>query len=521
MYDVLLVNPSLEPVRQRQPGYVFPYLESGHGWIPQFAVFLAPYLARHGFSVKLIDMELHDSQEEERLLSQYLPQARMVGISAMTAHVPHALALTRRIKETHPQTPVVWGGIHASLFPEQTAAHPLVDYVVVGEGETPLVSLLAGNDHPCIGTKQKPAMLPEKGDFLPATELPEPDYSILETDRHFSFQAKYRNIDVLTSRGCPYKCSFCVNTIIKSVWRGYEVQRAVEIIRKAREDYRIKHVFMMDENFFGNIARAREIIAGLIDLGVTWEANIHIKIVNRLDDDFFQLMKRSGAVRLRMGAESGSNRLLRILRKNITTDDIVAARDRCLRFGIMPFMSFMIDLPDELPHETEATMKLAAECAAAGAGVIGPQPFRPYPGNEEYAKLQARGLKMPQTLEEWETCDLLNTLCERPTTDKHGLRAPEPVEIEAMLSRMMGMMQDLRADWATTPEGEQLAAELRTLASRMQAAEMRLDSANHELQTIKRTVGYRVVERLRRSWCFPLMHRITRSALSARHGATP
>ena len=519
MYDVLLVNPSLEPVRQRQPDYVFPYLESGHGWIPQFAVFLAPYLARHGFSVKLIDMELHDSQEEERLLSQYLPQARMVGISAMTAHVPHAVALTRRIKETHPQMPVVWGGIHASLFPEQTVVHPLIDYVVVGEGEAPLVSLLAGNDHPCIGTKQKPAMLPEKGDFLPAAELPYPDYSILETDRHFSFQGKHRNIDVLTSRGCPYKCSFCVNTIIKSVWRGYEVPRAIAIIRKAREDYRVKHVFMMDENFFGNIARARDIIAGLVDLGITWEANIHIKTINRLDDDFFQLMKQGGAVRLRMGAESGSNRLLHILRKNITTDDIVAARDRCLRFGIMPFMSFMIDLPDELPSETNATMKLAADCAAAGAGVIGPQPFRPYPGNEEYAKLLARGLKMPQTLEEWETCDLLNTLCERPTTIQDCFRATGPLETDAMLAEIMEQMSGLRSDWTSTPEGWQLVAELRTLASRVLDAETRLHSAAHELQTIKRTVGYRVVERLRRSRCFPLMHGIARSAFTAHHGA--
>ena len=256
MYDVLLVNPSLDPVRERRPGYVFPYLESGHGWIPQFAVFLAPYLARQGFSVKVIDMELYGSVEEDRLLGQWLPQARMVGISAMTAQAPHALMLTREIKAACPQMPVVWGGIHASLFPDQTVAHPLVDYVVVGEGEEPLAALLLGKDHPRIGSKQKPAAMPDKGSFLPAAELPEPDYSILEMERNFAFQGKFRNIDVLTSRGCPFKCSFCVNTIIKSVWRGYDVGRAVEIIRKARRDYRVKHVFMMDENFFGAVSRA-------------------------------------------------------------------------------------------------------------------------------------------------------------------------------------------------------------------------------------------------------------------------
>ena len=247
-------------------------------------------------------------------------------------------------------------------------------------------------------------------------------------------------------------------------------------------------------------------------LGITWEANIHIKTVNRLDDDFFRLMKQSGAVRLRMGAESGSNRILGLLRKNITTDDIVAARDRCLRFGVMPMMSFMIDLPDELPSETEATMQLAAECARAGAGVIGPQPFRPYPGNEEYAKLRARGLKMPETLEEWETCDLLNTLCERPKTTKHGVQPSAAVSMESLLAEIAQLVDGLRADWNATPEGARLAMELRALVSRTQAAEMRLDAAKRELQTIRNTVGYRAVERLRRSWAFPVMHKLARSA---------
>ncbi len=512
MYDVLLVNPSVEPVRDRKAGYVLPWVDGGHGWIPQFAVFLAPYVARHGFSVKVIDMELYGSRDEDRLLSQYVSQARMVGISAMTAQVPHALALTRRIKNAHPQIPMVWGGIHPSLFPGQTAAHPLIDYVVVGEGEEPLVALLSGKDHPRVATKQKPAVLPDKGSFLQAAELPDPDYSVLEMDRNFSFQGKFRNVDVLTSRGCPYKCTFCVNTIIKSVWRGYDVSRAVNILRKVRRDYGAKHVFLMDENFFGAVARAREIIAGIVELGITWEANLHIQNLVRLDDDFFRLMKQSGVVRLRMGAESGSNRILAMLRKNITTDDIAVARDRCLQFGITPIMSFMIDLPDELPAETQATMKLAEECASAGAGVIGPQPFRPYPGNEEYAKLLARGLKMPESLEEWETCDLYNTLGERPTTTKYGIQAGDPVKIEDVMAEITRIMQGLHADWTATPEGKQLATDLHFLAARAQAAEMRLDAAHRELQAIKNTVGYRAVERLRRSWCFPAMHKIVQSA---------
>lgn len=418
MYDLLLINPALDEVRERDPSFKFAYVDEGHGYIPLFAVALIPYIRKMGFSVKFLDMELYSDRDEKRLLKEHVPQARIVGVSVMTVQIPQALAITKEVKRISPQTAVVWGGIHGTLLPEQTVAHPLIDHVVCGEGEEPLACLLAGRDHPRIKTKVKRSGIEEHEKFLKMDDLPDPDYDAIEMERYFRFQGGARNCDILTSRGCPYKCTFCVNTIIKNPWRGLSPQRSIGIIRRVHQAHHIKHILFMDENFFGRVGRADEIIRGISDLGITWEANICVKDLLKLDDAFFLLMKKSGVLRLRMGVESASDRMLEIINKGITREQIIAARDRCLSFGITPALSFMTNLPDELPEEQKATFDLADESRKKGAVVIGPQPFRPYPGSIEYQKLVDRGLKIPDSLEGWCATDIFT----------RGLNAQTPVD---------------------------------------------------------------------------------------------
>ncbi len=426
MYDILLLNPSLQINRYRDEGYKLPWVDGGHGWMPQFALFLAPYVKRHGFSVKVLDMELYSTRREKQLIAEYAPQARYIGVSAMTAQTPHGLALTRQVKKIAPRTPVVWGGIHPSLLPEQTVEHPLVDYVIAGEGEEPLTALLAGRDHPRIGAADKKVDMTVGQQFLKPQDLCEPDYDELDMDRYFKFHGgALRNVDILTSRGCPLKCSFCINTIMKNHWRGFTADRCIEIIRTVYEKHRARHVFFLDENFFGRASRIQAITKYLSQTGLTWEANITVQHLLSFDDDNMKFLRDSGAICLRMGAESASDRLLKIIQKNITKELIVAARDKCLKFGITPSLSLMSDLPDELPEEKVATAEFAVECRQAGAIVLGPQIFRPYPGSAEFIKLVERGLKLPKKLEDWAVCDLFNATIERresifrPVLDKY------------------------------------------------------------------------------------------------------
>ena len=117
MNDLLLINPALKPVRKRSADFVFPWGDGGHGWLPLGSLFLASYLEKHGLSVAILDMELFSSDDEEARLREYIRTARYIGLSVMTAQVPHALALTTQIKQMNPNAKIVWGGIHASLLP--------------------------------------------------------------------------------------------------------------------------------------------------------------------------------------------------------------------------------------------------------------------------------------------------------------------------------------------------------------------------------------------------------------------
>jgi len=198
--------------------------------MPLAPLFLASYLKQAGFSVFVLDMELYSSVDEQQVLERYVRDSSFVGISAMTMHVPHALVLTEYVKKIKPDIQVVWGGVHASLLPTQTVAHPLIDAVIVGEGEEALACLLRGEDHPRIETKQKQLGADAQVCFMDVDNIADPDYSVLEMSRYLAFQGKYRNVDILTSRGCPRRCSFCINTILGSKWRSFDAERSIAYI---------------------------------------------------------------------------------------------------------------------------------------------------------------------------------------------------------------------------------------------------------------------------------------------------
>ena len=113
--------------------------------VPQGLLSIGSWLEQHGFSVKLFDSRLHllrgPQGLEDDLRTEIRETRLFVGISVLTMHIAQALEISRVVKEENPNLLVVWGGVHPTLFPEQTAADPLVDFVVQGVGEAPLLGL--------------------------------------------------------------------------------------------------------------------------------------------------------------------------------------------------------------------------------------------------------------------------------------------------------------------------------------------------------------------------------------------
>lgn len=426
--SVLLVNPKMNVDDE---GSSEPKVNEPTSDYPLNIIYLAGYLESRGHKVRIIDAEKLAKPDSLARIDTCLEDVDLVGITVMTPALPHTIELCDFIKMRNPEMPIVWGGIHPTLFPHQSVKDEVVDFVVVGEGEVPL-NLLARSvklrdwasisEIPNVTFKGKaaePAVVPLKlgraGKTLEKARRtayletpikhnlakePLPGYHLLDMKRYLHVRQHdgtvRRTLELITSRGCPYRCSFCVDSIVdRGKWRSQPVSKTIEDIRVLVERYSIEHIFFMDENFFVRIDRVIEIIRSLVGLGLTWEGNIRAEVLSRrLSDEALSLMRDTGCTMLRIGAESGSPRMLRLLQKDNNPEDILKAVRRAHPYGIVCNLSFMIAVPGETKEDMEQTMALIAEIGriAPETEIIGPQPYRPYPGSILYDQLDAAGL---------------------------------------------------------------------------------------------------------------------------------
>ena len=236
--------------------------------VPLALLHIAASLKQDGFSVRILDMRLEDYRQVQ------VGNPVFVGISCMSGlQIKYALEFARYVRTQNPACPLVWGGVHPTLLPEQTACNDFVDIVVRGEGELIVKDLavaLALN-HPLddvLGItyavngaiKNNP-----DGDVIDLNAIPIAlPYELLQMDKYPSFRSGRFHIQ--TSRGCPHRCGFCYNSIFnKNLWRGKSAKRVLDEIEYILKKYpHIKIIDPIDDNVFVDELRVKQICQGLI-----------------------------------------------------------------------------------------------------------------------------------------------------------------------------------------------------------------------------------------------------------------
>lgn len=384
---------------------------------------LASYLRAKGFSVKILDGARQKNYET--LFEQAAREAEIVGFSVMTTQVASALTGAEKIRLLNPKAIIIFGGLHPTLFPEATAEHKLVDVAVLGEGEETLFEIVrnyeeslknGGNSvyflkqlYNVSGAAFKgidgKVVLTSKRPLLNFSDLPLPNWDLEPRE----ILEKIDIIPTHTSRGCPFRCAFCINAITKNLWRARPVEQVLEDIRiiKSKNYFQGKPLRFWDENFFVDKKRAEEIIDGMIEqnLIIPWETTVRADYINSvmLDAQFLEKLKKSGCELLSFGAESGSDIILKKIEKGINREQILYSAKQCLKRGIIPQYSFMVGLPGETMKDIRLTLSLIDELLKLSSKVqiLGPQAFRPYPGGTLYEECVASGWQAPKTLDEW------------------------------------------------------------------------------------------------------------------------
>jgi len=371
-------------------------------------------LDREGYDVTIVD-QFADPGWRAKLASALAERPVCLGVTCMTGpQILHALDACREAKQRHPDLPVVWGGIHASLLPEQTLQNALVDIAVVGEGEATFQELVhaledgtplervAGIHFKRGGRTQATPPRP----FVDIDREPPLAYHLLEMDRYRRRLFGVDHISFNSSRGCTFRCSFCWDPVMhKRTWRAMQPETVVEHLERIIRDHGIRGFLFTDDHFFIDMKRAYAILERIVRAGLDVtisKLQIRADTICRMNKDFLDLLVRAGVKRLTVGVESGSQRVLDLIKKDVTVEEVIEANRKLAPYPIVPLYLFMMGMPTETPDEFAQSIRLADRLVqenpkAAKTFNI----YTPYPGTELYGTALAHGLREPDRLEDW------------------------------------------------------------------------------------------------------------------------
>jgi len=378
-------------------------------------------LDRQGYSIKIID-EFANPAWKKDLIDAIAQRPICFGVTSMTGpQILHALKACKIVKSHYPDLPILWGGIHASLLPEQTLENPYVDIVVIGEGEKTFEELvkaletgqsLDGIKGLCYKENGK-IYRTETRTFVDVDKQPPLSYHLINMDHYRRRLFGKDHISFNSSRGCTFRCSFCWDPVMhKRKWRAMEPDTVLEHLKRIIRDYNLRGFLFTDDNFFIDLDRAFKILEGIVHSGLNISISklqIRADLICKMDKDFFQLLIKSGVKRISVGAESGSQRILDFIKKDLNVDEIIEANRKLLPYSIVPVYLFMMGLPTETPEELEQSIRLAVKLTDENPRAVKTfNIYTPYPGTKLYEKCAQLGLKEPQRLEDWSRFNFRN-----------------------------------------------------------------------------------------------------------------
>lgn len=328
--------------------------------IPLGLLYLSAYLKKHGYNVKVLDLNKQPMPEKI--------DAKIVGFTMLSYMRSPTYELIRKIKGNNPDTKIVVGGVHASAIPEVLINNLPIDAVVVGEGETAIKELA---DYWIKGV----------GDFnrikccdliKNLDEIPFPDYEQIDfdwyrapiQDSHYDYvvngmkigELRYANI--VTSRGCMGRCKFC--NAFKH-WgnriRFRSAKNVLDEILLLYNKFNVRFFNFNDDCFGQNKKIAKEICRGIIDSGIKIAFYTSMR-ANCVEEELIKLMKEAGCFMISYGVESGSEKVLENINKNITKEDITKAITLTKKYGIKSYALLMVGNLGETDETIQETVDL-------------------------------------------------------------------------------------------------------------------------------------------------------------------
>lgn len=375
MPDIIFINPKDD----RLGPFDFLVAKS----VPLGLGYLAAYLMEKGFDVRIIDEEVEKLTPEsiKRLTDK---DNQLFGISCMTPNVARGYRLADTIKSIHPGSTMVFGGIHPTVMPEEALGRPSIDIVVRGEGEL-VMEQLVGNHRKGLGFKDlKSCSYKDNGRIVHNPPGPLIDINILPDIPYHLFDSKVYDMGfVISSRGCPYNCVFCAQRVISgNVFRYRETNHVIHEIETLISKYSPSNIVFFDDIFTIHKKRCMELCDAIIKRGLNKKAEF--SMVTRgdcVDDALLQKLEAANFTGLAFGVETASERLMKMIDKKETVEDIVHGINLAKKYNFTIDTVFIFGLPGETRADRVAAYKLASSLQVAKARF---NCATPYPGTRLY-----------------------------------------------------------------------------------------------------------------------------------------
>jgi anaerobic magnesium-protoporphyrin IX monomethyl ester cyclase len=365
-----------------------------------------------------------DADVEKRSVGDFVQEFRpdIVGITANTPQVKQAWRTAKAIKEVY-DCPVVLGGPHVSVLPEESVEKPYVDIVVRGEGEdawidicTRLENYLADQSeyhtdafmHPeneifddCEGLTYMTSdgqihNNPDRNPIADLDSLPWPAYHFFKMENYTNLQPATDHVDgarsfsIMTSRGCPYRCTFCSQSIMPIKWRSRSPESVIAEWRHLVDDLGAEEIGILDDSANIRVKRLEELGRLLIENKLNHVPWIFVNGIraNLASKELLALLKEAGLKRTAFGVESGDPEILRSIDKKVDHDTIRQAFKNAKDVGLETIAFLIIGLPGETRETMQATIDFAIEIDPIIANF---SMMTPYPGTKVYEMVKRQG----------------------------------------------------------------------------------------------------------------------------------
>ena len=401
--SVLLFNPrSTSPGKQR---------------IPMSILSIGSVIAED-YAPEFIDGNLIDDPAERIITCARATGAKLMGVTAMPGpQLKQAIEVCRRVKAEVPELIILWGGYFATHHGAVCLESGIVDLVIEGQGEAPFRKLVdtihhggSYDDVPSLVWKRNGGIQTNpRAPMVPLDNLPLWPYDLL--DDVLAYRGKsYLGERVMahhTSFGCPFACNFCaVVKLVNQRWLPESPERVEKIVRLMVEKYGADGIEFHDMDFFIQEDRVAEIADRIAPLGINWWALGRIDKLSTYSEATWDKLKKSGCRMIFMGAESGSDEMLKRMNKGgkSSTSKTLAIAEKMRDLGIVPEFSFVMGNPPDPMSDIDNTIQFIRRVKKINPAtelILYIYTPVPHDRSELLKVAEDLGFRFPQTLDEW------------------------------------------------------------------------------------------------------------------------